>query len=239
MTPLIVIQARLGSKRLPNKVLMDLGGKSVLQRVVERCQRTGYPVVVALPSSDVMEIGVAMFRECGRTTAEGYGYAGDSSDVLARYADTVRRYAEPVHAGMTPTCIVRITADCPLVDPALIEAAVQAIRDGADYAGNTVERHWPRGCDVESFTTELLQSAHQSATDPYDREHVTPWMQRWAAAPMALPASVRPIDAPNRWRWTLDTPKDLAFLRGVYERYGDPSLEQAAAYSRMHPPPVD
>lgn len=238
VTPLIVIQARLGSKRLPSKVLLPLGGKPVLQHVVERCQKTGYPVVVAVPANELMTGAFACGIPCGF-----YGHPGDTGDVLARYATLVGKWdaitARTVGVANPPTCIVRITADCPLVDPVLIEASVQAIRDGADYAGNTVERHWPRGCDVESFTTELLLQAHQEATDSYDREHVTPWMQRWASTPVALKPSIRPVEARTEWRWTLDRQSDLTWLRGLYEQYGDPSLEQAAAYSRLYPPPVD
>ena len=222
MTPLIVIQARLGSKRLPNKVLLPLGDRPVLQHVVERCQRTGYPVVVACPHEDAEELYHAIgLRVLG----------GPKSDVLGRFALVV----QPTPYDL----IVRITADCPLVDPQLIDAAVHAVRDGADYAGNTIERHWPRGCDVECFTTELLLKAHQNATEPYDREHVTPWMQRWAASPIALPASVRPVDASSRWRWTLDTPQDYSWLSGAFTRFPDPTLEQVAAYSRIHCPPLD
>lgn len=227
MTPLIVIQARLGSKRLPGKILMDLGGKSVLQHVVERCQRTGYPVVVACPDSDTD----TLMGVCPGGMKWQDGIAED--DVLGRYVAAVNEYPGT-------ELVVRITADCPLVDPVLIEASVQAIREGADYAGNTVERHWPRGCDVESFTTELLMQAHQEATDSYDREHVTPWMQRWASNPIALEASIRPVEARTEWRWCLDTPKDYSWLRVFFDNGPPfPTLEQAAAYSRVYPPPVD
>lgn len=231
MTPLIVIQARLNSTRLPGKILLDLAGTSVLQRVMERCKRTGFRLAVACPQPDHAPLTTTLPERYRQHLS---GPSVDPTDVLARFVQCV------THRLDGPTeIVVRVTADCPLVDPGLIEAAVQAVRDGADYAGNTVERHWPRGCDVECFTTELLMDAHRSATDPYDREHVTPWMQRWATNPRALEASVRPVDAPNRWRWTLDTPKDLTFLRGLYAQYGDPSLDQAAAYSKVHTPPLD
>lgn len=231
VTPLIVIQARLGSKRLPGKILLPLGDRPVLQHVVERCQRTGYKTVVACPGEGWEAINRAVPQAdffCGEVPEE---------DVLQRYAKAAT--ARAAFGFPIPDIIVRITADCPLVDPVLIEASVQAIREGADYAGNTVERHWPRGCDVESFTTELLMQAHQEATDPYDREHVTPWMQRWASNPIALKPSERPLEAFVSWRWTLDTPKDYRWLQGAFNAYGDPSLEQAAAYSRLYPPPVD
>lgn len=231
MTPLIVIQARLGSKRLPSKILLPLGNKPVLQHVVERCQKTGYPVVVACPRKDFDALFPVVIGECLASLWRDDMNVSPEHDVLDRYARVMRNWPEPI--------VVRITADCPLVDPVLIEAAVQAIRDGADYAGNTVERHWPRGCDVESFTTELLLQAHQEATDPYDREHVTPWMQRWASNPIALKPSIRPVEARTEWRWCLDTEKDFRWLGGLFTQYGDPSLEQAAAYSRLYPPPVD
>lgn len=236
MTPLIVIQARLGSKRLPGKILLPLGpeGKPVLQHVVERCQRTGYEVAIAIPEASATDPELWGWI-CGRgpVKCNGWVSSGPEEDVLFRYTG-----AQHYRKGDWDP-IVRITADCPLVDPQLIDAAVQAVRDGADYAGNTVERHWPRGCDVECFTTELLQRAHQNATDRYDREHVTPWMQRWAASPMALEASSRPVEARTEWRWTLDRLNDYRWLQSLWEAFPTPTLEQAAAYSRLYPPPVD
>lgn len=211
MTALVVIQARLGSTRLPGKVLLPLGNKPVLQWVVERAQQAGYPVVVACPLKDTEAL---RDYPCYATAFPVIPEA----DVLARYYHTV---------GPRYTTVVRLTADCPVLDPALIRRAVEAIEAGHDYAGNTVNRLWPRGLDVESFTTELLQRAHREATDPYDREHVTPWMQRWASNPYSLPKT--PEDAlglTNAYRWTLDTPDDYRWLQQAVAAFPDPTPSQ-------------
>lgn len=218
MNVLVVVQARLRSTRLPRKVLMDLGGQPVLQRVVERAQRAGYPVTVALPAEDLDP----RLRECGLVAR----CPGPEIDVLGRYA-----YLAPIAHQLFDRppfdIIVRLTADCPCLDPRLIVRAVEAVKAGHDYAGNTVERHWPRGLDVECFTTELLQKAHEAATDSYDREHVTPWMQRWASNPYAMPRTAEDdIRLTNAYRWCLDTPADLLWLQRAFERFPDPTTEQ-------------
>lgn len=212
MNVLVVIQARLGSTRLPGKVLLDLGGKPVLQHVVERAQRSGYRVVVAAPDNDLPRLMEAV------PGGNRFGADIPEDDVLGRFADTAESFP-------TYNCVVRITADCPCLDPALIRQTVAAVKAGHDYAGNTVERHWPRGLDVEAFTTELLLRAHQTATDPYDREHVTPWMQRWASKPYALPAPV-PDRGLERYRWCLDTPADYRWLQEAFRAFPDPTMEQ-------------
>lgn len=226
MNVLVVIQARLGSTRLPGKVLLPLGpdNKPVLQHVVERAQRAGYPVVVAMPMED-------MEAHTPRPWKTIYGWGVETGDVLGRY-----HYIStliPCYPERAPDIIVRLTADCPVLDPSLIRRAVQAIEAGHDYAGNTVNRLWPRGLDVESFTTELLQQAHKEATDPYDREHVTPWMQRWASNPYALPKT--PEDAlglTSAYRWALDTHEDRKWLEQAFAAFPDPTPSQLLT---LHP----
>lgn len=229
MNVLVVIQARRGSTRLPGKVLLPLAGKPALQHVVERCQRTGYRVVVACPVEDAGPILKAIYP----FTADIVSFAVPNDDVLGRFNLTALHY--------TPDLVVRVTADCPLVDPALIQQAVAAVSRGHDYAGNTRVRSFPRGLDVEAFTADLLRQAHRAATTPYDREHVTPWMQRMAERPhdIGIPSYMADIPLNPRWRWCLDTPTDYEWLMRLFTQHGDPTPAEVAAYSQRIPPPLD
>lgn len=226
MNTLVIVQARLGSTRLPGKVLLPLGPekKPVLQHVVERAQRAGYPVVVACPLEDA-EAFEAL--PCWPAPPGGFrkgvsAHRGYDADVLKRYAVTVRNFIP-----WTPDVVVRLTADCPCLDYRLIRRAVKAIEEGHDYAGNTVDRHWPRGLDVEAFTADLLTRADREATSPYDREHVTPWMQRNASNPYALPTTHEDaLGATEALRWCLDTESDFRWLERAFTAFPDPTPDQ-------------
>ena len=134
MNVLVVIQARLGPTRLPGKVLMDLGGKPVLQWVVERAQREGYPVIVAGRAKDLGRTP-SLAPSCG-----SFWWDGDENGVLGRFVAAVTWDGGPMPPNAhipykprpTPAIVVRITADCPCLDPALIRQAPEAIEAGHD-----------------------------------------------------------------------------------------------------------
>jgi len=208
-----IIQARMGSTRLPGKVLMGLGGDSVLARVVRRCQRARQldGVVVATSTRSEDE---AIVQECARLGVEAF--RGPDEDVLERYAGAVRRLASGV--------VARVTADCPLIDPELIDAMVARYREWdaagerCDYLSNSIERSFPRGLDVEIVRANALLAAAEEARAPHEREHVTPFIylrpERYA-----LRAWTSPLDA-SEHRWTLDTAEDLELLRRIFDRLG-------------------
>jgi spore coat polysaccharide biosynthesis protein SpsF len=202
-TTAVIIQARMGSSRLPGKVMERLDDRTVLDHVVSRALRIARADAVCIattvrPTDDPVAeaaaaAGAAVFR-------------GDETDVLARYLGA----AEMLDA----TVVMRVTSDCPLIDPEVCDAvlALRAERR-ADYAANNLEREWPHGLDCEAFTRAALAEAARTATDAYDREHVTPWLRRAPHLVRAhlpgpgLPAAAR--------RWTLDYPEDLAFFRAL------------------------
>jgi spore coat polysaccharide biosynthesis protein SpsF len=209
MRTVAVIQARVGSTRLPGKVLLDLCGKTVLGRVVERVSRMMRieDLVVAtsnLESDDSVEeecrrLGVACFR-------------GSEDDVLDRF----RGAAEALGAGQC----VRITADCPLIDPQVsddIVARFEAADPPVDYASNKIPQSFPRGLDTEVFTREALERSAKWARKPYHRTHVTAYMYQTPEL-FTLLSVMSDVDRAD-WRWTIDTPEDLAFVRSVYERF--------------------
>jgi len=204
-----IIQARMGSTRLPGKVLLDLEGDTVLARVVTRMRRARLVNEVAVATS-VNMIDDVIEEECHRL--QTVVFRGSESDVLDRYY----RAAEKIGADI----VLRITADCPLIDPEVCDLTVRAcLENGPDYASNTLERTYPRGLDVEVFSRSALSRAWQAAEDACSREHVTPYIYQHPEQFNLL--SVKAEQDNSQHRWTLDTKEDLVFLRRVYKLLGN------------------
>ncbi len=202
----VIVQARMSSSRLPGKVLLDLGGKPVLDRVIERCRRiVGVDVVcIAVPESSDSDPVAALALACGAAV-----HRGSELDVLERY----RGAAEAVQADY----VMRVTSDCPLVDPEVCRQVLALVRSsGADYACNNMPRSFPHGLDCEAFTRAALERCAGSARAPAEREHVTPWLRN--------EASIRRTDVTGpggeaaRYRWTLDYPEDYRFLQALFRQ---------------------
>ena len=200
-----VVQARMCSTRLPGKVLADIAGHSMLWHVVNRVHaaRRLDEVVVATsdePSDDAIAIFCAKNRfECFR---------GKARDVLDRFYSAAKHYAADA--------IVRITADCPLMDPRVIDRLVDVYLQGSyDYVTNTLRYTYPDGLDVEVFSFDALQRATQEARTPIDREHVTVYFR--TSGSFRLCNVENAIDLSRRnLRWTVDEPADLELARAVY-----------------------
>jgi spore coat polysaccharide biosynthesis protein SpsF len=209
VTSAAVVQARYGSSRLPGKVLLPLGGRPALAAVLERARRVpGIDVVVCAVPSEAASDAVAD----AAARAGAVVYRGDERDVLARYAGA----ALAVEADI----VMRITSDCPLVDPAIAGEVLALIDEWhADYACNNMPPLWPHGLDCEAFHARHLLSAAVAADLPYDREHVTPWLRRNPA--LRRVALAGPGRGLERHRWTLDYPEDYAFFDAVWQALGD------------------
>jgi spore coat polysaccharide biosynthesis protein SpsF len=209
MKVVAIIQARMGSTRLPGKVLKDLGGETVLARVVNRARRAMLldEVVVAtsvLPADD------AIAEEC--ESLKVVCFRGDEADVLDRYYHAAQKFAADA--------VVRITADCPLIDPELIDATIRsALEQEADYASNSLVRTYPRGLDVEVFTAKALASGWSAATEEYQRIHVTPYLYQNPES-FKVVSITGEVDH-SQYRWTLDTPEDLELIRAIYKHFGN------------------
>lgn len=197
------------STRLPGKVLADLCGRPMLERMLERvlrCERLD-EVVVATTRNATDDPVVAL---CGRLGVRAV--RGDEADVLGRYdAAATEAKAETV---------VRLTSDCPAHDPAVIDEAVALFADsGADYASNVRRRSYPKGLDVEVMSREALARAAREAQHPYLREHVTPYIRGTrpdlGAGDFRIVDLVFPADF-SHVRWTVDTAADLAAMRGLW-----------------------
>lgn len=197
MTTIAVIQARAGSTRFPGKVLADLNGRPMLAHVVERVRRcrTIDRVVVAT-STGPTDDAVAELAQ----RAEASVLRGPLEDVLRRFVMAAREYSASV--------VVRITADCPLVDPELVDALVEMrAREGADYASNIDPRTYPDGYDVEVMTRDCLERLDREAARPDEREHVTLRVRErpdeYRRASLCLPRDLSAV------RLTVDYPDDL------------------------------
>ena len=232
MSTVVVIQARLGSTRLPGKVLADLNGRPMLAHVVERARaiRGVDHVLVAVPSDDCIAIDDAL-RDCGALVPPGWPPVPDA-DVLSRFAFAL--------AGRGAEIIIRLTGDTPLLAPDVAEQALAAFHaQHVDYLGTTRPTlAVPDGMDVEVFTRAALETAHREATDPEDREHVTRYLWRQPARfRLGVMAAVCQTtcwrgDCPCGPCWVLglklsvDTEEDLQRARAIHARIppGDFSL---------------
>jgi spore coat polysaccharide biosynthesis protein SpsF len=205
MTILSLLQARVSSSRLPGKVLRPLLGKAMILRQIERLQRARLlgelMVVTSTEQSDdpLAELcrlnGIAFFR-------------GSLNDVLDRF----------YQAAVTkkPDHIVRLTADCPLADPEVIDAVIQFHLDGGyDYSSNVLEPRFPDGLDIEVFRYRCLQEAWTEARLPSQREHVTPFINQQPER-YKLGSYRNPQDW-SHYRWTVDEPADFDMVERVYQ----------------------
>ena len=214
MKTVAIIQARMGSTRLPGKVLMPLAGEPMLARVVNRTKRakTINDVVVAtteLPQDDVLgDLCASRGWNCFR---------GSENDVLDRYYQGARVFQADV--------IVRITSDCPLIDPMVIDDCVRSFLapPEVDYVSNTLPaRTFPRGLDTEVFGVRLLEKLWSEDKNPQTREHVT----------LSLHKNLNLFRTRGRtsnqdlsgWRWTVDTPEDLELVSKIFDHFQNDSF---------------
>lgn len=193
----------MGSTRLPGKVLLELSGKSVLAHVLERCRAIRGVDVVICATVDSPDCD-AIVQEAQRAHVEIF--RGAESDVLGRYFQAARLVGAER--------ILRVTSDCPLIDPEVCAATLALLDDDVDFASNNEPVTWPHGLDCEAFPSAWLRRAAHEATDPLQREHVGSWMRHH---PMARKANLEcPAGHLSHLRWTLDTADDFAFLRQVF-----------------------
>jgi spore coat polysaccharide biosynthesis protein SpsF (cytidylyltransferase family) len=204
MKTLAIVQARMASSRLPGKVLADLAGHPVLWQVVQRVRRASrLDKVIVATSTSRTDDSVAQF--CNDAAIDLF--RGSENDVL----DRVYQAALAHHADT----VVRVTADCPLIDPDVIDCVLAVHASGAyDYVSNVIHYTYPDGLDVEAMSMQTLARAWREAVRPSDREHVTPYVRfsnRFHTFNVAHDPDL------SRHRWTIDEPADLEFVRRIYE----------------------
>jgi spore coat polysaccharide biosynthesis protein SpsF len=200
-----VVQARMSSTRLPGKVLKPILGRPMLGRQIDRVRRSRRIDTLAVATS-VYTSDDAIAAFCA---ADGIGcFRGALDDVLARFAGAVELFGGAEH-------VVRLTADCPLIDWTVIDDAVALhLHERADITGNVVVRSYPDGLDVEVMTGAALAAAARDAADAYEREHVTPYLyrhpERFRFAHLVQQSDLAAL------RWTVDTMDDFRMVEAVF-----------------------
>lgn len=207
-----IIQARMGSSRLPGKVMQKIKDRPMLEWVITRASR----------AKTVDAVAVATTTDASDEPIEAYCrahdvpvYRGDAFDVLDRYYQAARAFQADT--------IVRLTADCPLLDPAVVDQTVNRFFSaGADFAANRLpppfKRTFPIGLDTEVCSFAALERAWNEAEEKYQREHVMPYLYDEEGRFKVVVVN-NPEDFGEQ-RWTVDTPEDLEFVRQVVAGFG-------------------
>lgn len=204
----VIIQARTGSTRLPGKVMKELCEKTVLAHDIERVSQAKLvdEIIIATTTHDSDDVIVHEAERLGVKV-----FRGSEDDVLSRYYFAAK--------GAGADVVVRITSDCPLIDPFILDDIIRVFMDGSydivTNAGNDLsKRTFPRGLDAEVFSFEILETAHINAEEKYQREHVTPYIYENAKSVFYYQNDVDY----SKYRWTLDTEEDWQLISEIYQR---------------------
>jgi spore coat polysaccharide biosynthesis protein SpsF len=222
----IITQARATSTRLPAKVLLTAGGRTYLEHHLDHLQATGLPVIIATTTNEADEQIVEIATKAGVPV-----FRGSELDVLSRFAGAIREHELDG--------VVRVTSDCPLIDPEVVAAGVDRFRAEAAenlYVSNCLERTYPRGMDYEVFSGPRLLKADAEATLPADREHVTSYLHQNRTGDMRL-VNMPWTESGSQYRLTLDTEDDRKLLATLIEDFGAADLNVADLVAIMdkHP----
>lgn len=229
MKTVIIVQARMTSSRLPGKVLKPVLGKPLLEYQIERLQQVklANEIVIATTTNNTDQPIIDLCDRLAIST-----FRGPELDVLARYYAAATLYAADV--------IVRVTSDCPLIDPSVIDRVIQFYLDhddSYDYVSNCLERTYPRGMDTEAFSYQALQQADSEAVAEPDREHVTPFIHRQPQRYRLR--NVGYSTDQSHYRWTVDTVEDFELIRRILEalhpRQPHFTLEDCLLLLAQHP----
>ena len=228
MKVVAIIQARMGSTRLPGKVLKKICNKPMLHWLLLRLRKSEkINQIVVATTKDEMDLAIVDWI---KKEKDIFYYQGHSNDLLDRYFFCSKKYSADV--------IVRVTADDPLKDPTIIDKAIDIFlsEKDLDYCSNTIQPSYPEGLDIEVFSYSALENSYNNAKLSSEREHLTPYM----------------INNPNKfklknfsykedlsdWRWTVDKPADFVFMTKLFENFvNDPTIhfEKIIDYVKLNP----
>ena len=207
MRKLIIVQARMTSTRLPGKVMKIVCGKPLLEHLINRLKRVkcADQIVIATTVNETEDIIVDLCKKLDISY-----FRGSEEDVLGRYYETAVEYGGDV--------IIRITSDCPVIDPDVVDYLIDFYMKNLkkyDYVTNTLKRTYPRGMDVEIVSFKALKEAHFNAYDPFDREHVTPFIRNRLTQYRLH--NIKYSSDLSRYRLTVDTSEDMELIRRIFE----------------------
>ncbi len=206
----VIIQARLSSTRLPGKVMKNLSGRPMLWQVIARCQKSKLADQVIVATTERSEDAVieGLCRKMGTPC-----FKGSLANVLERYY----RAATEIRADV----VVRITSDCPLIDPVIIDLCLNEFaKNKYDYISNVLpgDRTFPRGLDVEVFSFSTLRTAFEKATENLETEHVTPYIWQNKKGHFTIgPMIMAPLEYRRDYRLVVDYPEDFLLLEKIYK----------------------
>ena len=210
----IITQARVNSSRLPNKIFKEAKNVSFLNHHINRLKKTGLHILVATTNNG-SEQPIVKFCEAGGLDV----FCGDENNVLKRFYECAKQF------GLTT--IIRVTSDCPLIDPAIIREGLRAYQKYNDenvYYSNTIQRMYPRGMDYEIFSFKLLEEAFLNATNDSDKEHVTPYIWKNTSGNVTVKQDLNLHEDCSGYRITLDTEEDKELLTTLIENYNADEL---------------
>jgi spore coat polysaccharide biosynthesis protein SpsF len=209
----IITQARMTSTRLPGKILKEVNHKSLLQYHVDRLLQTGFEVIIATTINNTDD-PVCEFAEKQKIKY----HRGSEDNVLSRFYEAAKEFDLDV--------IIRVTSDCPLIDPHLIRNSVEKYLQFNNqnlYMSNGTERTFARGFDFEIFSFQLLEEAFKNATDKSDQEHVTPYIWKNRSGKVEIYPVKQTMDN-SRFRITVDTADDFELIKTLIEKYNADQL---------------
>lgn len=229
---LVLIQARCGSTRLPNKVLRDLCGKPALQRMIERVQKSKYVDEVMVITS-IEKNNLPILRLCSDIGIR-VGI-GSEDDVLDRYYQTAKL--------IEPEYVIRLTADCPCFDAELLDLAIKSLEEDTDYCG-MISESFADGLDLEIIKFSALKRAWNEAVHTFEREHVTQYIVRHPEL-FKIQNFESPIGCFGNYRWTVDEPEDYEVVKCIYNYFFETEIgmdftyRDILTYMKNHPEVVE
>ncbi len=206
MTITAIVQARMGSTRLPNKVMRRMLGVPMIELLLNRLSQSKQidRIILATSQDKRNQPLVSHVRGLGYEV-----YQGSEDDVLDRYYQAA--------CLVQPEIIVRITGDCPLIDPEIVDRAITTFQESkVDYLSNTNPPTYPDGLDVEVFTFTALKQAWQSASQSHQREHVTPYLRDTSKFKLL---NINHTEDRSDQRWTVDEPEDFEVIKNIFEHF--------------------
>ncbi len=228
MKIVVIDQARMTSTRLPGKVMKEVIEKPLLEYQIERLRKLteANQLVIATTTNDT---DIPIVELCNRMGVEYY--KGSEEDVLSRYYEAATKFEADI--------VVRVTSDCPLIDPAIVDRVIKYYKDEGnyDYVSNTLIRTYPRGMDTEVFSFKVLEEVYLNAQEISEREHVTPFIYKNPGHYKL--GNVRNNEDKSEHRWTVDTTEDFELISMIIEQlyFSNPSFGLSDILELLHDNP--